>query len=67
MPSFNAPALWVEIWVSRPGSHANIAQFENTDINRENARDGHRSGERSASGCNKANSESNIINKVGTS
>jgi hypothetical protein len=48
----------------QPGPHANMAQFENTDANRENVRDGHRSGERSASGCNQANSKSNIINKV---
>jgi len=41
---------------SQAGSHANIAQFENTDINREDARNGHRSGKRSASDCNQANS-----------
>ena len=66
MLSFKAPALWVEIWVSRPGSHDNIAQFENTNINREDARNGHRSVERSTSDCNQTNSNSNIINKVGT-
>lgn len=31
----------------QPGSHTNIAQFENTAINREDARNGHRSAERS--------------------
>ena len=51
--------------VSRPGSHANIAQFENTDISRDSVRDEHRSNERSASDCNQANSKSDIINKVG--
>ena len=51
----------------QPGPHANIAQFENTDTNRENVRDGHRSSERSASDCNQANTKSNIINKEDTS
>jgi len=56
MPSFNAPARWVRDMGSQAGSHANIAQFENTDINREDARNGHRPGKRSASDCNQANS-----------
>ena len=35
MLSFKALALWVEIWLSRPGPHANMAKFENTVMNRE--------------------------------
>jgi hypothetical protein len=48
----------------QPGPHTSITQFENTDTNRENVRDGHRADGWSASGYNQANSKSNIINKV---
>ena len=64
MLSFKALALWVEIWVPA-GPSRQHSSVRNIDINRENIRNEHRSDEWSASGCNQANSKSNIFNKVG--